>query len=246
MARFIFTLFFLFFAPFASQGHQVQYIALTIDDLPFVGEAKNFHLNMIIETLRKYNIPVTGFVIAGNVGSDNWPLLKKFKDSGFGLGNHTLSHVSAQNLSAEEYIQQIAKADQILKPMLTNPKFFRYPYLSMGDGAKKEKIQAYLNANDYHIAPITIDSKDFIFNQLLLSVPEKERRNFMLSLKPCYIDYIWQQTLKSKYTHPRNQISILLIHANLINAYTLSDIIELYQQRGYRFISLLSALNTAN
>ena len=28
-------------------------IALTIDDLPFVGEYRNFHLNMMIETMLK-------------------------------------------------------------------------------------------------------------------------------------------------------------------------------------------------
>lgn len=224
---------------FSSHSQETpQDIVLTIDDLPFVGEAVNLHLNMIIDVLKKYNIPATGFVIAGNVHHENWPVLQKFKDAGFGIGNHTLSHVNAQNLSAANYINEIAKADKILAPVLTNPKFFRYPYLITGEGAKKSKIQAYLAANHYRIAPITIDSKDFIFNQLLLSVPEKERRNFLLFLKPCYINFIWQQTLQSRLSHPTGHTPILLIHSNLLNAYTLTDIIELFQKNGYKFVSL--------
>jgi hypothetical protein len=41
-------------------------MALTIDDLPFVGEYRNFHLNMIIETLSQEKVPVKYIRIIGN------------------------------------------------------------------------------------------------------------------------------------------------------------------------------------
>lgn len=40
------------------------------------------------------------------------------------------------------------------------------------------------------------------------------------------------------------QSQILLIHANLLNAYVLPDIINLYKQNGYEFVSLENALKT--
>lgn len=223
-------------------------IALTLDDLPFVGEQKNFHLKMIIDTLKSHDIPATGFVIAGNVQAENWPVLQQFKAAGFGVGNHTLSHASAATMSTNAYIQQIGEADKILSPVLTKPKYFRYPYLAMGEGAKKISIINYLSSKSYHIAPITIDSQDFVFNQLLLTVPEASRRHFMTLLKPCYLDFIWEQTQKAE-THSRlnkktDQAQILLIHSNLLNAYALGEIIDLYQQHGYRFISLEDALKS--
>ncbi|WP_019217216.1 polysaccharide deacetylase family protein [Legionella tunisiensis] len=224
-------------------------IAITIDDLPFVGEAKNFHLNMIIDAIKSHEVPATGFIIAGEVSPDNWKMLHKFRDSGLGLGNHTFSHLNLNKVDTEAYIEEIDAADKMLMPVLTEPKFFRYPYLAMSGGTKKDKVLRYLSKNNYHVAPITIDSKDFIFNQLLLDVPQNQRRSFLGALKVAYIDFIWQQTLKAeehaRYNHKSDQAQILLIHANLLNAYVLPDIINLYKQNGFTFVSLEDALDTS-
>lgn len=235
----------------ASSGFtQNRELAITIDDLPFVGESKNFHLNMIIDAFQKAEIPATGFVIAGKIGKDNWPVLQKFREAGFGLGNHTLTHANLNRLSSDSYIHEIDAADKILRPILTKPKYFRYPYLATSSGKKKDAVLNYLSEKKYRIAPITIDSKDFIFNQLLLSVPESERRSFLTVLKPCYLDFIQKQTLQaeehSRQARRPGQSQILLVHANLLNAYVLPDIINLYKQNGYSFISLEDALKSAD
>lgn len=225
-------------------------IAITIDDLPFVGESKNFHLNMIIDAFKASAVPATGFIIAREVNAKNLPVLQKFHDAGLGLGNHTVSHTNLNKVSADRYIQEIAEADKILSPVMTEPKYFRYPYLVMGDGFKKERVMHFLASRNYHIAPISIDSKDFTFNQLLLSVPESERRHFLTVLKPCYLDFIWQQTLKAeeynRASRKPEKPQILLIHANLLNAYVLPDIINLYKQNGFSFINLEEALKTGD
>ncbi|HAT1597412.1 TPA: polysaccharide deacetylase family protein [Legionella pneumophila] len=227
---------------------QKKAIAITIDDLPFVGEYRNFHLNMMMNTMKDEKIPATGFIIAKEVRPDNWEILHKFRDAGFGLGNHTFSHANLNKLKVKEYIQEIKEADALLTPVLTEPKYFRYPYLAMSSGDKKNKILCYLEKHHYRVAPITIDSKDFVFNQRLLSVPELGRRAYLDELKPFYLDFIWQQTLKAEeHTHyHRNpdQAQILLIHANLLNAYVLPDIINLYKQNGYTFVNLEDALKT--
>ncbi len=229
---------------------QKRIMAITIDDLPFVGESQNFHLNMIIDAFKAGEVPATGFVIAREVTTQNLPTLRKFQEAGLGLGNHTLSHANLNKMSPEAYIQDIATADRILSPVMTEPKFFRYPYLVMGAGNKKDKVIRYLNSKNYQIAPISIDSKDFIFNQLLLSVPQNERRKFLEVLKPCYLDFIWQQTLKAeehtRYIRKPDQAQILLIHANLLNAYVLPDIINLFKQNGFAFVSLENALKNTD
>ena len=223
---------------------QKRELAITIDDLPFVGDSKNFHLDMIINAIKIGEIPATGFIIAGQVEKKNWQMLHKFRDAGLELGNHTLSHANLNKMDSDSYIHEIDAADKILTPVLTEPKYFRYPYLAMSDGAKKDKILNHLASKNYHIAPITIDSRDFVFNQLLLAVPERERRTFLNVLKPCYLNFIWQQTLKAEEIHHSEQAQILLIHANLLNAYVLPDIINLYKQNGFTFVSLGEALKT--
>lgn len=249
MFSLLIRLFFIFFlfqisSSFASE----RLIALTIDDLPFVGDSKNYHLNMIIETLKEKQVPATGFIIAQNVNSEISPTLYKFREAGLSLGNHSYSHVNINDISTEQYInQQINTSDKILSPLLTSPKYYRFPYMNMSSGEKKSRVISALQAKNYHIAPISIDSKDFIFNQLLLSVAEKDRRNFMKVLTPCYINFIWAQTLKAQeasQVYKNNQkTEILLIHSNLLNAYALGQLIDFYRQNGYQFVSLERALN---
>ncbi|MCW8442766.1 polysaccharide deacetylase family protein [Fluoribacter gormanii] len=223
-------------------------VSITIDDLPFVGEYRNFHLNMMIDTMTKEQVPATGFIIASEVRKNNWEILHKFRDAGFGLGNHTLTHANLNKMDTKEYIQEIRGADNILHPVLTKPKYFRYPYLAMSSGQKKEDILCYLARKNYHVAPITIDSKDFVFNQRLLSVPEINRRSYLDELKPFYLDFIWQQTLRAEehneFHQNTEQSQILLIHANLLNAYVLPDIINLYKKNGYEFVNLEDALKS--
>lgn len=223
-------------------------VAITMDDLPFVGEAKNFHLDMIINTAKKEEIPLTGFVIANQIEPNNWEMLEKFKNAGLSIGNHTLSHTNLNTTNTEAYIHEIDKADKILAPVITQPKYFRYPYLAEGKGDKKQRVLQFLADKNYHVAPVTIDSKDFIFNQLLLSVPQNERRAFLNVLKPCYLAFIWQQTIKAeandKAQGKLGRPQILLIHSNLLNAYVLPDIIALYRENHFNFISLNAALKT--
>lgn len=238
------------FAGSSLAQNQTRELAITIDDLPFVGDSKNFHLNMIIDAFKKNDVPATGFVIAGKIQKENWPVLQKFREAGLGLGNHTLTHANLNRMATESYIHEIDAADKILKPILSKPKYFRYPYLATSNGKKRDTVLNFLSEKKYRIAPITIDSKDFIFNQLLLSVPESERRSFLEVLKPCYLDFIQKQTLKaeenSRQARKPGQSQILLVHANLLNAYVLPDIINLYKQNGYTFISLQDALTPAN
>lgn len=243
------SLFIVLFLNFLGCFAQPQEIALTIDDLPFVGSKKNFHLNMILSTLQEYNVPATGFVIAGEVERSNWSMLKKFRDAGFGLGNHTVSHVNLNKIDAEAYIEEIDLADQLLLPLLSEPKYFRYPYLATGKGEKKEKVMHYLADHHYQVAPITIDSQDFLFNKKLTAVSKEEREDYLLNeLKPNYLNYIWQQTLKAQEHNRKSgnpeRAQILLIHANLLNAYSLVDIINLYREHGFTFVPLDKALQS--
>ena len=235
---------------------QEREIAITIDDLPFVGTDSNDSGNLkrshdrfmrILDSLVSNQVPATGFVIAGSIGKGQWELLEAFRKEGFGLGNHTYSHPSLNKIPSSKYIDEIARADKILQPVMTQPKYFRYPYLAEGRGATRQEIQDYLSANQYVIAPVTIDSKDYQFNERLLKISWRIRNQYINQIKQQYLAYIWNQTLKAeKHSKDANAKQILLLHSNLLNSYCLSDVIQMYKKNGYKFISLDAALtNTA-
>lgn len=228
-------------------------IAITIDDLPFVGSAnagKNFPENyrflVLMQTLVDRNIPITGFVIAGSIRKNQWELLEKFRENGFELGNHTYSHPNLNTMNVDKYIANVEHADEKLKNLLTSPKYFRYPYLAESNGKKRAKVYNYLAVHNYTVAPVTIDSKDYQFNAKLLSIPWRRRQESLEKMKARYLEYIWKQTVRAEAnSHPvkgKCSKQILLIHANLLNSYFLGDVIDMYQQNGYKFISLAEAL----
>lgn len=234
---------------------ELKQVAITIDDLPFVGSANNHPGKLrrernrfikIMETLKEKNAPATGFVVAGSIEKGQWELLEAFAEKGFDIGNHTYSHPSLNRVSADSYIRNIARADDRLKPIMGAPKYFRYPYLAESKGQKKQKVLDYLHETGYEVAPVTIDSKDFKFNTRLFRIPYRQRPSRIAGLKKQYLNYIWKQTIRaervSKKKGEENR-QILLIHANLINAHAIGDIVDMYRDRGYDVVSLETVMN---
>ena len=231
---------------------ETREIAITIDDLPFLSASykneaalKRTHdrFMKMIEALQEHQVPTTGFVIGGAIGVGDWELLQAFHDAGFTIGNHTYSHLNLNQTNADKYIENIAKTDRVLTPMLSHPKFFRYPYLAEGKASTKIAVENYLQQNDYVIAPVTIDSKDYQFNQQLYHIPYHARESYIPQIKQRYLAYIWHETERAeKRAQGKPVKQILLLHSNLLNSYCLNDILLMYKEHGYKFISLSDAL----
>lgn len=234
---------------------ETKEIAITIDDLPFVGSAngkegnlrrENERFMLILDALKERKVPATGFVIAGSIEKGQWSLLEMFKSAGFTVGNHTYTHKSLSGMSAEKYIADLEKADKILAPVMTEPKYFRYPYLAEGAGEKKQKVYDWLKNNHYTIAPVTIDSKDYTFNAQLFAIAYRNRPAALPSLKKRYLAYVWRQTEKAEARAKKDNVEparqILLIHANLLNSHFLGDLIDMYQKNGYTIVTLDEAM----
>ncbi|WP_419420579.1 polysaccharide deacetylase family protein [Legionella sp. D16C41] len=234
---------------------QTKEVAITIDDLPLVGSRSKTPADVqrthdrfmqIVQTLIDHKVPATGFIIAGSIGKDQWQLLELFRDKGFILGNHTYTHMNLARISAEKYIADVDKADQIIQPLFNGPKYFRYPYLAEGTGAKRQKVYDYLAAHHYIIAPITIDSKDYQFNARVYAIPYRLRPQGLGGLKKRYLAYVQKQILRAeaqaKGQNQTNTKQILLVHSNLLNSYFLGDVLDMFEKNGYKFISLEEAL----
>ncbi len=238
---------------YAAYSEVSREIAITIDDLPFVAasykneaaiQRTHDRFMEILQALVNHQVPATGFVIGGAIGRGEWELLEAFHQAGFTIGNHTYTHLNLNQTSADRYISDIARTDKKLTSLLSHPKYFRYPYLAEGKGATKNLVQDYLSKNDYVIAPVTIDSKDYRFNEELYHVAYRSRPDYIPRLKERYLAYIWQQTERAeKQANGKPVKQILLLHANLLNSHCLNDILDMYQAHGYKFITLQKALS---
>ena len=216
-------------------------VAITIDDLPLIKTPYETFEKMV-NSLVKHQVPAIGFMIGNRVNDETIKQFQVFKQNGLELGNHSYAHLKLKRVSYEDYINDLIKADKVLAPFMSQPKYFRYPYLSEGKFWKKSIIRHYLSKNDYIIAPVTIDSKDFEFNLKLIMLLKQNPNASLTEFKQRYLDYVWQRTLAAEKNTPGKQI--LLIHANLLNGYFLDDLLHMFEEHGYHFISLSDALKS--
>ncbi|KTD72212.1 polysaccharide deacetylase family protein [Legionella tucsonensis] len=122
------ALFFLFISICCAQQRD---ISITIDDLPLVGLPYEM-FESIVHSFVKHQVPAIGFAIGSRVTNETINQFLLFKQNGLELGNHTYSHLNLKRASCAEYINDIIKADTVLAPFMSQPKYFRYPYLSEG------------------------------------------------------------------------------------------------------------------
>lgn len=95
-----------------------------------------------------------------NLGNDipllNWPQIKKLKDSGVEMGNHSHQHLDIKQFDSEELEREIKLSEEIFRQELGFiPKTFAYP-----GGKYNAKIAEFLGQRGYQRA-FTIDEGVF-------------------------------------------------------------------------------------
>lgn len=238
-------------------------IAITIDDLPWasLGDAAPAQLEIyharLVTAMREAKAPVTGFVNEGKLVSNDKVetsrvhLLRDWLQAGMDLGNHTLDHSDLHAVGLEAYESAILRGETFLRPLLAErgkvPVWFRHPYLRAGrTAADKAALQKFLEAHGYRIAPVTVDTSDWVwagaYRKALaandVAVQQKLRDEYVPYMLR-KIDYFEQQSVQLLgYNLPQ----ILLMHANEINADCYAALVEGIATRGYQFIDLEQAM----
>ena len=103
-------------------------VALTFDDGPNPATTPQ-----ALETLAKYGVKATFFVLGKNV-SGNEDLVKRIKSEGHVVGNHSWSHPILSQLSLDEAKKQITDTEDVLTKVLgSSSKLMRPPYGAITD-----------------------------------------------------------------------------------------------------------------
>jgi peptidoglycan/xylan/chitin deacetylase (PgdA/CDA1 family) len=105
-------------------------IYLTFDDGP-IPEITDF----VLDQLAAFNAKGTFFCVGDNV-SKHPEIASRIVSQGHKIGNHTYNHIKAWKTNSEEYLENVGKCAEVIKPFISEAEklLFRPPYgqISLG------------------------------------------------------------------------------------------------------------------
>ncbi|MEP7005166.1 MAG: polysaccharide deacetylase family protein [Sphingomonas bacterium] len=238
-------------------------VAMTFDDLPFVGPddmdsrshgAAALRASKRIQAaLRRHAAPATGFVNEDKVqklGGTGIAILRSWNRGAFELGNHGFAHVDSNSLSLAEIEQEVVKGERTIRPMIEGSgrrlRFFRFPYNHVGDTEERRvRIEQLLAARGYQPAASTIDTSDYVFARAYERAAARKDAATRRRIEQAYLDHTRQQI--EYYASLNAQVlgyqppQILLLHLNSLNAAVIEPLLRIFESLDYRFVSLAQA-----
>lgn len=194
-----------FFLPvYCTTKTDEKIVALSFDDGP-----DNKYTQLILATLKKYNVPATFFCIGKHI-IGNEQLIKQMYNDGHAIGNHSYTHNFLFDMySTKKMLVEMKHTDNSIKAIIgQKPIMFRPPY-----GVTNPNLTKAIKLGGYTPIGWSIRSMDTIAKneqKLLQGIIEKIKCG-----------------------------DIILLHDNInITASILPSLIEKIQQRGYRIVRL--------
>ena len=207
----------------------------------------------ILATLKRENMPpIYGFVNGFRVAQYPYQIhiLQAWRAAGNPLGNHTWSHPEFDKLSLAQYETNITRNEPLLRKVAPNSDWhwFRFPYLEEGNTVeRREQLRAWLAQHDYRIAEVSMDFQDYNWNEPYARCAAKHDDAAINSLHTSYLDAadesirVYRQIAQTLYH--RDVPYVLLLHVGAFDARMLPDLIGLFRQRGFTFVTLQQAMS---
>jgi peptidoglycan-N-acetylglucosamine deacetylase len=243
-------------------------VAVTFDDLPGPSaglvsndiSALRENTARLLASFREHGVPVIGFVNEGKLFVDGetaqdvasrTAILKMWVDAGLELGNHTYSHVSLNKTPLDEFEADVIRGETVTRRLLAETgktlRYFRHPFLHVGlDLQKRRAFEAFLKAKGYTVAPVTIANDDYVYAEVYADALRRGDRAFASRVGADYVRYMKSAVAfaegVSQALTGREISQTLLLHANALNADFFGEVAGFLKARGYRFVTLGSAL----
>jgi len=233
-----------------------QQVAITIDDLPSHGAlppgmTRTNVARSILKALKDAHAPkVYGFVNAKKLEQhpEDVEVLKLWRGAGFPLGNHTYAYLSLNASTPAEFDKNVADDEPELKSLMgrQNWHWFRYPYLWEGDTLeKRHAVRQYLKDHKYHVAQVTLDFEDYLWNGPYARCAEKNDTASIEWLKSSYMataaEYIALDRAMAKLIYGGDIKHVLLLHIGSFETVMLPQLLEFLKGQGFKFITLADA-----
>ncbi len=206
----------LFPTTFYLKGNTGDYkIALTFDDGP-----DNLYTPMVLDILKKYNVPATFFLMGKRV-ENNPEIVKRILQAGHIIGNHSWSHIAFTKISRARVEEETSSTEKLIADITgKNTSLLRLP-----EGAISVDVVNELKDMGYKVIHWSVDSRDWLdrdVDQILINtLPNVQKDSIVLFHSAGGENQDLSPTIKS-----------------------LPEFIETMQMRGYKFVSLTELLNT--
>lgn len=144
-------------------------VYLTFDDGPNDSSTAD-----ILEILEKEKVKGTFFCIGNNV-VENPDIFQEIIEKGHRVGNHSMSHVNGWKVTKNKYLEDIEKADKIIKSNLFRPPYGKLNFRSTSQLKKKFEIVMWdINSGDF--------DKTLSYSQVIENVLKNARNGSIIVL----------------------------------------------------------------
>jgi len=242
----------------ATFAENVPEVAVTVDDLPTHGPPTRGLDRMAIaeRLLSAFDLHgvrgVYGFVNGKLVVDDPSleAILRRWREAGQPLGNHTYSHANLNHVSLGDYLADLEHGEEILKKLEPDAglwKVFRYPFLFEGDtDEKRDGVREYLRAHGYVKAEVSIDADDWAFNAPFSRCAEQHDVASLTQLRRRFVEEHLEELRRMRllgYRLVHREVrQILLLHIGAADADAIEDLLTAYEREGVKWIDLRRAL----
>jgi peptidoglycan/xylan/chitin deacetylase (PgdA/CDA1 family) len=228
-------------------------VALTFDDLPAAGALppgqNRTKIVMALTAALKANHLEGTYGFVNGVKLENDPdaqqALHDWINAGMNIGNHTWSHISLTDNTADAFEHEIALNDPTLAEYaeVRDWRWFRYPFLWEGDTLDKRRaVRAYLAAHHYRVAQVTLDFEDYAWNDAYTRCSAKQNDADIAWLHQSYLEtaaeYIRLGREEERIAFGHEIPNVLLLHATAFTTWMLPDLVNMLRKDGFSFAAL--------
>lgn len=238
-------------------------IAITLDDLPYVGESLDDATRAtrdLLAALERHDAQASVFVEGGRVEVDGESaqriaLIRRWRDAGHLVANHGYAHPAFNDTPLDAYLADVDRGQAVVRTILdegqrTRPSgatFFRAPFNQTGaTRTNRDALLAHLADAHVRLAPFTVEHADWLFNDVYSAAIDDGDSALAKRVTDAYLAQLdramdFAESL-AQDTFDRPIPHVLLIHANRINADHLGTMLDHLRDRGYTFVSMPLAL----
>jgi peptidoglycan-N-acetylglucosamine deacetylase len=236
----------------ASTPAEPTRVALTVDDLPWVGalppgETRADATRRILEALERHGAEATAFVNCGRVERGS-PVLRLWIDAGMSLGNHTAQHLDLNRAPLENWLRDVRTCDRFLRELTGEPFLsFRYPYLHEGQTADRWQAARDLLAElGSPVAHVTMDTADWVLASAYGAAIRRGDRAKAAEIGDAFVEHVvdvvrhYERVALDRVGRPIRHV--MLLHANALVADHLEPLLTRLHAEGVELIPLAGAL----
>lgn len=245
--------FFALILVFLSSSGLAQSLSLTFDDglNPDTHPGAREWNQRILSHLQQADISAMVFPSLARTGTGaGLDLIMDWARAGHAVGNHTSRHrsLASEQVTLADFVQDVKEGDTALSHFPTWEPMLRFPYLKEGDTTeKRDGMRAWMRANGYRVAPVSIDASDWYYNQIYSAHAKSGVQEKAAQVKKAYIEHLLDRANYydglAKQVLGRSPIHVMLLHTNEINAAALPQVIAVFRERGWHFVAPKAAFD---